>query len=99
MFDHFGKTAAQFAFGQGLQKNGVDEHSAGVSEHADRIFHLLKIDAQFAADGSIRHRKQGGWHLHKVNAAFPGSGTKSAHVSNYPATEIYTERFSVQFGI
>ncbi len=87
MFDDLPKSATQFAAGQRLQKDGVDEHPLGLAEGADEVLHAQKVHCRLPAHGAVRLREQRRRDLNARNSAHVEACGEPADVSHDPPAE------------
>jgi hypothetical protein len=83
--------ASEFAIGQCFQENRVNKHCGGLSDYAYRVFDTGEINARFPSDGCVGHCQQRGRNLNEINASFPCSCAKAAHITDYTSTQVHEQ--------
>jgi hypothetical protein len=85
------RRASEFAIGQCFQENRVNKHCGGLSDYAYRVFDTGEINARFPSDGCVGHCQQRGRNLNEINASFPCSCAKAAHITDYTSTQVHEQ--------
>ena len=77
---HLAEAFDEDVVGQRGQRPHVGEHAGRRVERADQVLALRRVDAGFAAGGSVDHRQQRGRAVHVAHAAHPCGGDEPGQI-------------------
>ena len=83
----FGIPGPHLAWGQRRQHGGIGDDEARLMKDADQVFALRRVDAGFAADGTVDLREQRRRDLNEAHAATQDARRKTGKIADDAAAE------------